>query len=489
MICVAIKGPTFAEAHAQIMQAIPHADLIELRLDYFDEVDLVALGQLKQKFSIPMIFALKGIIQGGQYKGIESERLKLICRLAELKPEYMDLESHLDIQFLQQLNQNHPSIKFIISFHDFSKTPDDLTAVFDRMQKPIDCIYKIAVRANSGLDVLKFIDWEKKIGTPIIGISMGTFGQISRILQPIVGGYFTYACLDEDLKTAPGQITAGNLLDCYHFRRLNSHSKIFGLIGDPIEQSLSHQSHNYSMRESQINAVYVKMQVKPSQLQDFLQYAKKLPFSGLSVTMPLKESVIPFLDFVDPEVQRIGACNTLVFEDEKIYGFNTDGFGALNAIEKYVLVKEKRIVIIGAGGAAKAIIYEACRRGAHVTVVNRDAKKAELVAAHFGCNGKALDRMEECYRDGYDIIINCTPIEMPIDEQYILPGTLVMDIRTRPKESLFLKHAFNKGCKVVFGYEMFIEQAIGQFNLWFKERINSLAWREKIECKIMEFLQ
>ncbi len=498
MICVAIKGPSYTEAYVQINRAIPYADLVELRLDYFDAIDLKALEKLKETFSLPMIFALKGRLQGGYYKGPESERLEHIRQFAALKPEYIDLESHVDSPFIDQLHENHPDIKLIISYHDYTKTPEDISALFDEMQKNLTCYYKIAVTANSSLDALKFILWSKNLDAQFIGISMGRLGQISRILQPIAGGYFTYACLEDDLQTAPGQLTAQTLIECYQFRSLNAQTKIFGLIGDPVEQSLSHQSHNYYIRENQsnpetaigsgLNAVYVKMPVKTSELQEFLQLAKKMPISGLSVTMPLKESVIPFLDQVDAEARFIGACNTLVFEDGKIIGYNTDGFGALNAVEKHELVKGKRILIIGAGGAAKAIIYEACRRGGDVTVINRDAEKARQVADHFGCKGKSLAEIEECCLNGYEILINCTPAEMPIDERSILPGTLVMDIRTCPKVSLFLSYALNKGCRVVYGYEMFVEQAVGQFNLWFKERVDSADSREKIESKVLELL-
>lgn len=488
MICVAIKGPSYGEADTQIKEAIAYADLIELRLDHFDEIDLIALKSLKEACSIPMIFALKGKQQGGHYKGLESERLANIRQLASLNPEYIDLESHVESQFIELLQQNHPDIKLIISYHDYVKTPADISKIFDEMQKKMVCYYKIAVAANSILDALQFIQWTKKASKQVIGISMGAFGQISRILQPLIGGHFTYASLEDDLQSAPGQLSAKYLSECYNIRSINHRTKVFGLVGDPVEESLSHQSHNFYMRESKLEAVYIKMLVKKSELQEFLQLAKIIPFSGLSVTMPLKEAILPFLDQVDLEAQLIGACNTLVFEDAKIIGYNTDGFGALNAIEKYELVKGKRIVIIGAGGAAKAIIYEACRRGGNVTIVNRDEHKGRRVAEHFGCSGKALEKMQECCDEGYDILINCTPVEMPIIEKYILPGALVMDSRTRPKESAFLMHALNKRCRVVYGYEMFIEQAVGQFNLWFKGEINPDECREKIGRKVLECL-
>src|SRR5262249_16514603 len=162
------------------------------------------------------------------------------------------------------------------------------------------------------------------------------------------------------------------------------------------------------------------------------------------------------------------AVNTLLFEEGKIFGFNTDGIGALNAIEKEFPVKDKRIVIIGAGGAAKAIAYEAHRRGGLVTIVNRDAEKALQIAQLLPCIGKGLDYMATCAETGYDVLINCTPSPLPIASEYIIPQAIVMDIKTKPKETAFLKLAREKGCPIIYGYQMFIEQALGQFNLWFK---------------------
>lgn len=488
MICVPIKGPSFEEAYTQIRQAIRYADMVELRLDYFDTLDFDALKRVKRAFAIPMIFALKGPVQGGCFKGLECERLALIRQLAELKPEYIDLESHIDAKYVGQLHALHPEIRLIISYHDYKQTPEDIFAIFNQMPKESFCLYKIAVTANSSNDAIKFMQSLKTLKKQLIGVSMGAHGRFNRILQPVTGGYLTYACLQEDLKTAPGQLTAETLINCYHYRALNERTEIFGLIGDPVELSLSHQSHNHCFRESKFNAVYVKMTVKDYELHEFLRLAKRLPFSGLSVTMPLKEIIMPFLDYVDEEASKIGACNTLVFKNGRIEGYNTDGIGALNAIEKYTSVEGKRVVIIGAGGAGKAIIYEASRRRADVVVLTRGREKAKQAAKQFGCKAQPLEKAADWRSRGYDILINCTPVEMPLDEELILPGALAMDIKTRPKDTRFLTSALKKGCKVVYGYEMFIEQALGQFKLWFKDNINEDLCRKNIERKLLEHL-
>lgn len=486
MICVAIKGPSFEDAHQQISKALAYADLVELRLDCFTSLDLTALKNLRTQFSIPMIFALRSRQHGGNYTQSEENRLQTIRQLIELKPEYLDLENHVSPAFIEEMQTS--SIKLILSYHNFEETPHDLEGIYQDMQKTPAFFYKMAVTAQNSLDAFRFISWVNKPHDKLIAISMGSHGQVSRIFGPVHRCPITYAALTDDMKSAPGQLSAKTLVDQYHSRSLNPSSGLLGLIGDPVEQSISDHTHNRLMSACGFDAVYVKMQIKPSELSHFLQYAKQLPFQGMSVTMPLKEEIIPFLDCVDPQARDCGAVNTLLFEKGKISGFNTDGIGALNAIEKESKLKGKRIVMIGAGGAAKAIAYEACRRGGLVTILNRDPERALEVARKFDCEGHGLDYMPTCFDEGYDILINCTPVSMPISSDFILPHAIVMDIKTKPKETEFLKQAQQKGCRIIYGYQMFVEQALGQFSLWFNKRFSIPEGRKILEKEALERL-
>lgn len=488
MICVVIKGPTFEEARQQISKAIAYADLVELRLDCFHSLDLAALKILRSHFSIPMIFTLRSQSQGGSYTQSEENRLTDIRHLIELKPEYLDLENHVSACFITEISSQYPEIKLILSYHNFIETPEDLERIYQEMQKIPAVFYKIAVTAKNCLDALRLMCWTKKADDKLIAISMGSYGQFSRILGKVMECPITYAALEEDQKSAPGQLSATTLIERYHHRSLNSHTTLYGLIGDPVNQSISDETHNSLLMACGIDAVYVKIQVSPSELSDFLQFAKQLPFHGLSVTMPLKEHVLPLLDEIDSQALCCGAVNTLLFEEGKILGFNTDGAGALNAIEREYQVRDKRIVIIGAGGATKAIAYEAHRRGGLVTIVNRDERKAFQVAEGLHCIGKGLDYMATCAETGYDILINCTPSPLPIASDYILPQAIVMDITTKPKETAFLKLAMEKGCPIIYGYRMFIEQALGQFNLWFKNHFDIQKSRNILEKKSIDCL-
>jgi 3-dehydroquinate dehydratase/shikimate dehydrogenase len=230
----------------------------------------------------------------------------------------------------------------------------------------------------------------------------------------------------------------------------------------------------------------VKILVNENELGEFIQLAKQIPVSGLSITRPLKECILPNFNDIDSRAKKIGAVNTLHFENGGFKGYNTDGIGALNAIENVVSVKGKRIIMIGAGGATKAIAYEALQRGAKVTILNRHVDKAVKIAEQLGCEGKGLDKMVDCTKAGYDILINCTPVEMPIDVVDILPQAVVMDIKTKPKNTELLNQAIVKGCQVIYGYHMFVEQAVGQFQLWFDDRINANQCKEFFTTKAEE---
>lgn len=478
MLCVVIKGPTWEEILQQLTAASSYADCVELRLDLFSHIDIVALKQLREAWAMPMIFTLRCRSHGGSYAHSEENRLNEIRQLAALKPTYIDLEYNVLPSFIKEISCSYPEIKIILSYHNFTETPTDLDSLYQEMQHPSAHFYKIAVTANCSLDALHLLIWAKGKEGRVIAVSMGPQGQFGRIIGPILGIPITYASLDDGLATASGQLSAKTLKEQYHFSKLSSLTAIYGLIGDPVDASISDQTHNAFMGSNNLAAVYVKISVKPSQLAEFLLLAKQLPFRGLSVTMPLKESVIPLLDQIDPEAESIGAVNTLFFYGGKIHGYNTDGKGALNAIERTGSIEGKRVVIIGAGGAARAIAYEACRRGASVTIVNRDSEKAHRLANRFSCSSKGLEQMHICTNDGYDLLINTTPVAMPTPSEYILSTAMIMDIKTRPVETALIKCALKKGCSVIYGYQMFVEQAHGQFALWFGNTYSPLIHRE-----------
>lgn len=467
MICTVILGPTLEDIDAQIRQAILVSDLVELRLDYFVERDVGKIKAILNTHKIPMIFTLRSKEQGGSYCGSEQQRLQEIKQLITCLPSYFDLESHIPEEYLNELSTKFPTVKLIISHHDFScpsKSPEQLLSALPHIER---AIYKVAMTTKTTTEALQHLIYTKSRKN-VVTVCMGIQGQISRILSPVVNNPFTYACLNEEHSTM-GQLTAQNLSTIYRYHSLKPDTLLFGLFGDPVTKSISHYTHNATFEELNLNAVYIKMRVEPLELKSALALAGKLGFKGLSITMPLKESIVPLLDELDEDAQTIGAVNTVTFLEGRTRGSNKDGLGALDSLEKYGSVKGKRMIILGAGGAARAIAYEAIRREAFVTILNRTKEKARLLAQQLGCEFGSLESMKALASKGYDLLVNCTPNAGIVHSADFIPNTVVLDVISNPKETNFLKMAKNRGCKIVYGYEMFIEQAYRQFQTWFPE--------------------
>lgn len=457
MLCAPLIGPTCNEALKQILHYQDRVDIWEFRLDLFKHYTLEELSSLRKQLSCPIIFTLKKKDSTSEYEYQEN-----LLKLAQLEPTYIDIDFETNPSFIQKLLREFPHIQFIISYHNFSCTPDDLESLLKKIQVLPAHLYKIACKAHSIIDSLRMLRLVCS-HAPLLGMCMGEHGQLTRLLGTIMGAPWVYACLDEDQKTAEGQLSTDVLRNIYHISRMTTSTTVYGLIGGNVSPSLSHFTHNTVFNEQLIDAIYVKMSVEVCELPPFFELIKQLPIAGLSVTMPLKEEVLPFLDDVDPYAKKIGAVNTIKFYEGRSYGYNTDGKGALDAIEKQITVSNKKLVILGAGGASRAIIYEALKRGAQIIILNRTPHKAERLGQEFGCESGELNHIHKLT---YDILINTTPDPLPIDPKGIQVGCIVMDIKTLPKMSLLLKEAAPKRCTLVFGYEMFINQAVEQFHLW-----------------------
>ncbi|MFI5343915.1 MAG: type I 3-dehydroquinate dehydratase, partial [Chlamydiales bacterium] len=258
MIAVVIKGPGITEVKKQMDQAIAYgADLVELRVDLFEERDLEALSQLRDSYLIPMIFKITKTCIGDIHK------------ILSLIPEFIDLEYDTSVRYIQEIPAG---TELILSYHNFDETPQDLEAIYSEMQKIPAKFYKIAVTPKNTVEALKILCFAKP-KERLIAIGMGAYGEITRILAPWLECPITYASLDDDQKSAPGQLKIHTLLDQYHFRSLNTETLLYGLIGDPVDRSISDETHNHFMKSTGVNAVYVKMQVVESQLSSFLHYA------------------------------------------------------------------------------------------------------------------------------------------------------------------------------------------------------------------------
>ncbi len=471
MITCLIKGKTFLDAEKQIEQASKKCECLEFRCDLFDFYDVEKIKALKEKTNLPVIFTYRTQSQGGEYKGEENQRLNRIKELASLYPEYIDLEYDVEDAFINEIRKISPKTRLIVSYHNFQDTPKNLFQILEKMQKPFRAIYKMACMANTSIDLLRMMNFLKKTAPSqdIVTISMGECGIPSRVMARVLGSFFCYTTLDQDTSSL-AQISVQDLFKIYHVERLTSKSQFFAVIGDPISKSPGPVFHNQYFKDHHLDHLYFALKIPEKELAAFFQEIKTLPFKGLSVTMPLKQDVMSYLNEISEDAKKIGALNTLHIKKEKIEGFNTDAPGALNAIEKKASVKGKKMIVIGAGGSARAIAFEAHKRGAHVFILNRTEKKAKLLAKDLNCKGYALDAIKDFAQSGYDILIHTTSVgmlseELVIEEKYILENALIMDI-VHGENTPLLVAARKKKCSVVYGFEMFENQALLQQEIW-----------------------
>ena len=254
---------------------------------------------------------------------------------------------------------------------------------------------------------------------------------------------------------------------------INAQTKLYGVIGNPVQHSLSPVIHNGAFKRLGWNAVYLAFEVK--NVKEALRGIRGLGLKGVSITIPFKTEVIPFLDKVEGLAKKIGAVNTIVNRGGKLIGYNTDCDGALEALEEKVRLKEKKVVLLGAGGAGRAIGFGLKERNCQLIVANRSKKKGEGLSKELECDYlpiSSLFRMtvEELEAD---IMINATSLgmvprerETPIPKKLLRKGMIVMDIVYEPLQTKLLREAKEKGCLAINGLEMLIRQGIAQFEIW-----------------------
>jgi len=452
-----VKGPDLAAAKAQIARASNYADLVEIRLDMLDAKVLNHLQELPR--SKPMIFTFRKKSQGGARDISEDERLPLFEKCLSCNPEYCDIESDTDFSFFDRIAKKHPQMRIIGSFHDFEGMPANLEECFEKMQKPHISHYKMAVMANTVNDALHLMAFARD-KEHISCIAMGEYGQLSRILAPMFKSELCYASIDEEDSQA-GQLSLNTLCEIYRFKEIAPDWKIYALLGDPVSKSIGHLFHNKSFSKG---SVYIKLHLAIPDMPRFFSTMRKFSFAGFSVTMPLKEQMGPYLTRIDPASAAVGSVNTILVQDDHLLGYNTDGAGALNALEHHRKVKGLHIAILGAGGSARAIANEAIQRGAKVVVLNRTFERAQGLAKDFGCEAAPLEDFSDIR---YDVLVNTIPVDLIFDSKSINPSAIVMDIVYWEKQTPLLKAAKERGCVCIDGVEMFKEQALIQQKIWF----------------------
>ncbi len=480
-LCVALQGRTPAELLDRAAAALSDCRFLEFRLDSLPK-PAAALPRLKEflhaRHDVTAIATCRRKSSGGNFSGSLVTELEVLLKAAECGCHIVDLEVESAEQarpaqlarFRSELRAAGAAL--LVSFHDFSRTKD-LGRAADRIEAFQPDFVKVVSTARTladNLAVLRLIE-DRSLTTHIVGIAMGEEGLVSRVLGPRAGAAFTFASSGdgpEGEATAPGQVSVRTLLDLYRLEQIDQATRIFGVAGNPISHSLSPLMHNTAFRREIVNAVMLPLKVRS--VEDMLTLVRELPVAGVAVTMPLKQEVLPHLVNMDPLTARIGACNTLrTGADGKLYGFNTDVAGVVRPLEKRIRIQGARIVVLGAGGAARAAVFGLVEQGAEVFVVNRTHENAVALARK--AKAKSL-KQELLAKTHFDALINTTPCGMagvkqalPIKEDELNAG-LVFDMVYNPMETPLIKLARSRGIPVIGGLEMFVQQGARQFEIW-----------------------
>ena len=443
------------------------ADLVELRLDWLR--NLPDLGRLVHDRPGPTIITCRRPRDGGRWKGSEEQRQMLLRQAIVDGVEYVDLEEDIASQI-----PRYGRTQRIVSYHNFEHTPDDLEETYARLRElDPDCI-KIVTMATTPADNVRLLKLVAESDIPMIGFCMGDLGLVSRVLCGKYGSPFTYTTFSRDREMAPGQIEFEEMRELYRFNAIDADTRVFTVIGDPIAHSYSPRIHNAAFQHEKENAVYLPVRIPPDDLQDTLQAFSALDICGYSVTIPHKEQVVGLATYPDEAVKSIGAANTLYRDDRgRWYAANTDYEAALGALRAGLQERGDerlaglKVLILGAGGVAKAVGLAATRADAEVTVCNRNKQRAKTLAEQLSCKFINWENRGSSFAD---ILVNCTPVgmfpemdETPFPAHWLREGMVVFDTIYNPENTLLLKDARERSCVTVSGLDMFIRQAAAQY--------------------------
>ena len=470
MICIPITARSPEDTVSEMISASKHADIVELRIDYIPELQNAeeCIEESLKRKTKPVIITNRPEREGGKFNGSEQDRLCLLQKAIDLGADYVDVE----YDSIEQIIRRNSS-KIIISHHNFKETPHNLSKIYDDICQQKPDIVKIVTYANDIIDNIRIFELLKSAQIPTISFCMGESGYISRILTKKVGGFLTFASLEKGKESAPGQLTVNELSKIYHFENINKQTKLYGIIGNPVSHSMSPAIHNAAFIEKGLNNVYVPLKI--ANIGAFMNECRKIDFHGFSVTIPHKESILPFLDDLDHTARKIGAINTIVNQNGELTGYNTDCMAAVMGLEYSMkeaneTLNNKKVSIIGAGGAARAIAFGLKEKGCDITIFNRTIERAEKLSQDVKCEFK---NFEEIHKLDSDILINTTSIGMfpgvdqtPVSKNILKEGMIVFDAVYNPIETRLLRDAKEQGCHTVNGLSMFINQAAEQFRLW-----------------------
>ena len=520
-ICVVIGRTRHGMLVREIEEAAKQgARLIEVRLDFLKKAP--DFRRLLEKKPCQMLATVRRPPDGGKWDGGEEARRVLLRQAIVAGFDWVDLETDI----IDSIPRYGPARR-IVSYHNFREFPADLEKIHARMSAQDADVIKVVVRATRPSDNLRILSLIKKSPRPTVAFCMGDMGFPSRILQAKFGAPFTYAAFNKERNIAPGMPSVGEVRKTYNYERIDADTQIFGIVGDPVGHSLSPLIHNTAFRKLGINAVYLPFRVPRDTLADFLTVFEELPVRGYSVTIPHKEAAAAAAATKEATVERVGAANTLVHGAAGYAAFNTDYGGVIQTLQEllptftqatidpsavspavltphinlpagaltgpssmspeaitdkpwaaapvaeqatYTMsasLSGRVVLVLGAGGVARATAHALHREGCIVTISNRTPERATALANEIGCRHVDWHSRHSAL---CDLVVNCTSVgmhpdvdEMPVHPSFLRSGLIVFDTVYTPEQTLLIKEARERNCHTITGVELFIRQAALQF--------------------------
>ena len=511
-LAVPIAAKDLDQAKRQVKAALTGgAEILELRTDYLENLsvdlvnNLIAFVKSDTNKRLPIIVTCRDKRQGGVIDYPQQLRVGVLTDALKVGAEFIDFEyeNYLSIENQEKirvaLSQSSKG-RLILSAHNFETRFANIGKLYrDILAVCPEAIPKLVYAANHINDCFEAFDLLHQTSGERIIFCMGKAGLISRIIAKKLNSFVTFASIDDQSATAPGQLTIEQFKKLYRYDDIKSDTELFGVIAEPVGHSLSPVIHNACFAEKRLNKLYLPLLVEGGQQEfdSFLHnviHRKWLNFSGFSVTIPHKQNALNFArvnqGFVEPLAEKIGAVNTLIISrDGKLSAYNTDYSAALDAITSTLGInrdglKDLPVAVIGAGGVARAIVAGLSDAGAKIKIYNRTVTRGEKLAAEFNCDFAPLVDLPNI---DAKLLINCTSLGMypnvdvtPVPEECLKRDMAVFDTVYNPAETLLLNQAKQVGAKTIDGISMFVNQGLAQFKLFTNTDGNAELMREMV---------
>ena len=447
--------------------------MVELRFDFLQRA--VRIADLLKRRRTAAIVTFRRQRDGGLWSASEDERLALLRAASLDGADWIDVEE--DVAHL--VNRRAGAAKRLVSYHNFVRVPEDLADIQRRMENLDADAVKIACLAHSATQALRVLELLRTARVPTIALAMGEWGLATRVLGAKFGSPWSYAATSAERLVAPGLLTVETMRETYRYEAIDAATEVYGVLGDPVAQSLGPLVHNAAFAKLGMNKVYLPFRVAKDDFKPFLEAAAWLSPRGFSVTIPHKQAAAALGRPGDDAVRRTFAANTLLRRETGWESRNTDVAAAVDAVHAVLpidpesgmrSISDRATLVLGAGGVARAVAYGLRERGAMVTVAARKREDAKRVAELVGC--RSIE-WEERYRELYDVIVNCTPVGMAPNLEgsafhggSLKPNMTVFDTVYNPENTALVREARARGCGIATGVDMFVGQAEEQFRLF-----------------------